>query len=117
MQRLPAEPSSFMAGAPPVMYDGKWRGEEGLEWEAVEGGQRGATRVTAGRLMEWRGAVGAQDDGDDSLLLTVDADLWDQRRQRRASATPGRFVFDPLPVFCLDCLTLCMTVFRKVLIF
>lgn len=37
------------------------------------------TRVTAGKLMEWRGAVGAADDGDGSLLLIVDADLWDQR--------------------------------------
>lgn len=71
MRRLPAEPSSFMAGAPLVMYDGEWRAEEGEEWERVVRGG-GATRVTAGRLMEWRGAVGAKDDGDDSLLPTVD---------------------------------------------
>lgn len=43
MRRLPAEPSSFMAGAPLVMYDGEWRAEEGEEWERVvrAGGDQG----------------------------------------------------------------------------
>lgn len=54
MRRLPAEPSSFMAGAPPVMYDGKWRGEEGLEWRAVG---RGAERGDQGHGWEVDGVA------------------------------------------------------------
>lgn len=80
MRRLPAEPSSFMAGTPPVMYDAEWSGRGSRERGGKGGGGAGwVTRVTAGRLMEWRRAVKAEDDGDDSLLQTVDADLRVQR--------------------------------------
>lgn len=94
MWRLPAEPSSFMAGTPPVMYDAEWSGS-GRRERAGNGGRGGwgggggVTRVTAGRLMEWRSAVKAEDDGDDSLLPTVDADLRVQRRWWLTSTTSG----------------------------
>lgn len=69
MRRPPAEPSSFMAGTPPVMHDaewsgggsgGLWRGEQGHGWEVDSVAVQSRQRTTG---------------GDDSLLPTVDADL------------------------------------------